>query len=906
MFSAEITPTHRFTLVSANLFRLVLVTALLVPLAACGGRRTASRESARPTVSSGLSGSDLSGQDASLRNTLEACARHGQADFPAAGLNYNAQRVLRKICAAPGTDAGLVQMAAEQLTRTKFSFAQVNAYEALAAMPGFSGGHVLPGLDAVSTLSFASSATFRNFAAMRGAAADQGLAIIPDLNAASPRANEAARAWFGIRGMDVETAMQGLPGLSDMGDKQARAFIAYAETPGMDPQTAIQGMDHLHRLDTVNLANARHLFKAGEVSGQEALSWLKNYFSQPVSRQEAIYDGLGTAQKTALLKGLYDGGEDAIWKINDLHAVTDSNGYEYSNARLNGMSAADLTYLFNRLDPVTRSRFSGQFAAGNRVGALRQATSAARVQAARDLTTANLYVVMAQGSELYDSSFRDIIVPVMKERIAQKNGGDLLRFLRHIDPENRYVSDFISSTAQKGKLTEFFPDDFVRQQEILTLVAGSAFKDPDSVLLFSATLSHLLKMLTPEARSHLIGLMERETRGPNSTTATLVRVVLQYYAQSYPELLGTGDRLRISRLLVQQGSVNLDRYQATPFAEWQQDGKIGSLSMYHPDDDGRQSFASNAALLMKAGYRLQASPEYSIGGTCDVSGGIDGMFSIMRRRHCAISFVKNVGGIRIVNTQFVYSGKDNQKELLKRFILSGDEMLAQRGHSYWRSEQIIEPLEELLKEELITAADLRRKQRFLSLGSCGGVKVYTTLTRLFEGSVDLLASIGTGLAMINDPYNKSFCEIAAGNAPHITWRQVAEQTAWIFASGRGQDYLQPGSLTAILHKILDESGVRGNIGRQDAAQRRQQERRWLPWGGGRDRQQSRQEAAGLEQARAERYRQPPAQRPARQEQYRQQMQRQWSRSDGPVYIPQAERERMRQEMRRIRQEEGAY
>ena len=132
-------------------------------------------------------------------------------------------------------------------------------------------------------------------------------------------------------------------------------------------------------------------------------------------------------------------------------------------------------------------------------------------------------------------------------------------------------------------------------------------------------------------------------------------------------------------------------------------------------------------------------------------------------------------------------------------------MLAQRGHSYWRSEQIVEPLEELVKEGLVTQADLRAKQRFLSLGSCGGVKAYTNLTRLFESSVDILATIGTGLALINDPYNKSFFEIIAANPSTISWKGVAQQTSFIFQGGRGQDYLQPGSLTAMLHKILDES-----------------------------------------------------------------------------------------------------
>ena len=144
-------------------------------------------------------------------------------------------------------------------------------------------------------------------------------------------------------------------------------------------------------------------------------------------------------------------------------------------------------------------------------------------------------------------------------------------------------------------------------------------------------------------------------------------------------------------------------------------------------------------------------------------------------------------------------------EMLRRFIHSRDEMLAQRGHSYWRSEQIIEPLTKLIKENKVTEYQLRDKQRFLSLGSCGGVKVYTTLTRLFAGSVDILATIGTGLALINDPYNKMFFEIIATNPATISWKTVAQQSSSIFQGGRGQDYLQPGSLTAILHKILDET-----------------------------------------------------------------------------------------------------
>jgi MFS family permease len=74
----------------------------------------------------------------------------------------------------------------------------------------------------------------------------------------------------------------------------------------------------------------------------------------------------------------------------------------------------------------------------------------------------------------------------------------------------------------------------------------------------------------------------------------------------------------------------------------------------------------------------------------------------------------------------------------------------------------------------------------------------------FNVFVVSLSAIGTGMAVINDPYNRNFFEVIASNPATITWKDLAEKSAFIFAGGRGRDYLQPGSLTAILHKILDE------------------------------------------------------------------------------------------------------
>jgi hypothetical protein len=738
---------------------------------------------------------------------------YGRTTIPR--LHYNGQRILRKICALPGVNFEYAKQVIELLGQERFTYEQVLTYEALVDIKTMDIQGGIAGLDTVKELSFDAGRSFRAFAGIQGVSAKQALGVIPMFSHMDNVNNRAAQAFFKISDMRVDAALKGLPSIIRLRNNQAKAAEAYAKIPSMNTEIMLDGLELLLKLYQDDAWNARCLFTNKSLTASEAWNWLVSYFALPTNIQEAQYDKLDPQQKTVLLQALYDGGTEVLWKINNLHAVTDANGYEISDSTMSGWSMQQLQAKYNELQPSVRARF-GSLAGASRaqaIGMLKQATSAARVQTARDLTVANAYAVMAQGSELYDSSFREIMVPVLLARVNSRNQGDLLSFLRAIDPGNLLVSDFISSCAQKGKLTAFFPTDPEKQKAILSLVADSAFHNEDSILLFSATLSHLLKALSPAARTHLITLMAENSEAENAVFSKLINVILQYYLQTSPELLGTTDRVLISRMIVRHGAVNLEQYQLTPFAEWKQDGRLGSVSMYHPDDDGRQSFVSNANMLLSNGYRLVVSEQYSIPPMTPafraetqrwIGSGLVSLFQAMRNRHFAIAFTKQVNGIQIVHTQFVYSDMENQMEMLRRFIHIKDEMLAQRGHSYWRSEQIIEPLTKLIEENKVTEFNLRDKHRFLSLGSCGGVKVYTSLTRLFASSVDILATIGTGLAMINDPYNKMFFEIIASNSSAITWKQVSQQSASIFRGERGQDYLLPGSLTAILHKILDE------------------------------------------------------------------------------------------------------
>jgi hypothetical protein len=739
------------------------------------------------------------------------------------GLDYNSRRLFRQISRADGIDFARSQQVWSLLLTTRLSYEQVLCYEQWSALPGVTIDQAIAALTEIKTLAYEAGRSFTLYVALSRVTPDHALKTIPLLNRLNDVQNQALQGLLSVQDISAEQGLDSLGRIARMHDHQARATGAFARLPGMTMARVKDATDLILLLNPDNAWNAGTLFRSTGMTPDEGWFWLVAYFANPTPIQEQQFRTLTDRQKDTLVRAMYTGGTELIWKINNLHAVTDWYGLEISNAELQGYSAKQVQGRFEMLSPQIRSRFGDRFyQAGSqaaRIALLKEATAADRMETARQLTTANIYALLAQGSELYDSSFRNILVPVLQEHINSNFTGNLLVFLKATDPGNHFVSSFIVSLAQKGKMTVFFPDNPREQEQILELVSESAFKDEDSVILFSATFMHLLEVLAPSARTFLLTRMIRQADTGAVTYARLIRVILQYYLEEFPELLGAGDKEMIAGLIARHGAVNLQLYQVTPFAEWKKDGELHSISVFHPDDDGRDSFLSNARTLLASGYRLTLSEDFTldslseqqlqqfrgqIRGAAGSGQNLAALFASMRQSPFAVSFVRTVNGVTIKHAAFVYSGKENQEQLMARFILGGAEMFAQRGHSYWRSEQITDPLDQLLKVGRLTDANLLAKQRFLSLGSCGGVKSYTHLNQMFMGHVDILATIGTGLANINDPYNKNFFEVIASKPSSISWKGVAGELAFIFQSGQGRDYLQPGSLPAIMHKILDE------------------------------------------------------------------------------------------------------
>ena len=683
-------------------------------------------------------------------------------------------------------------------------------------------------LEKLESLSYTAGRIVTAFELVDVVTAPELMQYVDRISKMSEPAGWAVKMFVELPGHSRETIARGIDMIEAMSEKQRWATDRCCKIKGMNAYKALQIMILLPGLSDTDAWNAMGLMKQ-DIDPETAHAWIEHYFSQDQERKEWLFFAQSPKEKALLLKGLAEASDYLTWKINDLHSVTDPRGMEISSAALKNGSVSFLTRIWKRLDVKVREKYKTSFFqalnGGKRnsaIAILRQATAKARVQAALDITTANIYILLSKGSELYDSSFRDILVPVLKDRIEKRFGLNLLQFLLDVDPENNHVSDFIISLAQRGKLAIFFPEDHGEQKKVLDLVIESAFQDENSLILFSATFMTLLETIGPETRTYLIGEMLSAIRRQDTVFTTQLRVILQYYIQYYSEFVDDVDRIRINMMMYEYGAIPLHWYTKTAFSEWKSDGMLSSLSVFHDDDDGRQSYLSNCRYLSKQGYRPRLSASYDLGSTAQVNGVVAGLlsrytkapsrvlqelFRIQVKNPLVLDWVKKINGLEVSHSVFVFQGEGIQQELLKQFLTGGHEMFAQRGHSYWRSEQLIEPISKLIESGEVTPEDLKKKQRFMSLGSCGGIRAYSELAKLFSNNVDILATVGTGKAVINNPYNRFLFETVAKAKGDLSWDEVADQSARIFKQGLGEDYLQPGSLPAILHKIMDQKAI---------------------------------------------------------------------------------------------------
>jgi hypothetical protein len=735
-------------------------------------------------------------------------------------LSYTRMRALRAFCTLEEIYAEEAIETLERLVFAPLSFEQVLIFETFAGLDGATVAKSWQLLELTSELDFTTMQTVAAISEIEGIGADALIALVRQTRALDDRGRWAAKALFAVDGIDRDAVRAGLRLLGIMTAEQRLSAEQSCLIKGMDRQTIMKILPQIASLSRNDSINSKGLFELETTTPDQALFWLHNYFNLPKTQEDKKFYTLSPEQRSILLASFDAAAGPHIRIINDLHAVTNRYGAEISTGTLAAGGPNMVIAHFSRLHPKARNSYQQKLDDAltqkkiyQAINVLKQATASARTQAARDLTTANIYILLARGSELYDSSFRDVLVPVLLARLNQTFNNNLLVFLKQTDPTNNHVSDFIISCAQKGKLTAFFPQDSEEQLAVLDLMARSAFQDEQSLILFSATFAALLEKLQPDARTYLLKKMIATIGEPDSTFSLQLRVILQFYYEKNPQLLSVTDHKLIRDLIGRYGSVDLSSYTATDFARWKADGRLSSLSVFQDDDDGRISYLSNSRNLVNNGYRLRLPETISLldpssslqaeARSLIAQGKTAALYRLSLSAPLIVEYYKTVNGIELSHAVTVYHDRATQRRLLKQFLTRGMEMFAQRGHSYWREEQLLEPMRELLQTGEIGRETIPDINRFLSIGSCGGIRIYSELNRLFDNTIDIFATVGTGKAVVNDPYNQRLFEIIAASPNHLSWDEVSVQLNPIFADGRGSDYLQPGSLPAILHKMMD-------------------------------------------------------------------------------------------------------
>jgi hypothetical protein len=746
-------------------------------------------------------------------------------------MGYTENRIFQALARLPHASSAQVPVFLDVASRYgNLRFSYVPLFDRFVALTGVRLADCRRLLVLLEETSFMQEQALTPLVGTQIASGEQFLRIVSKTLALTDTGLWAANGLFGQAGLSAPIADQALDLLAGMTNEQQRTAERYLRRHALELRRILSDLRGVGHLDGSNIFNFRALCTNENILAGELSQWLFGFFLLPLAEQQNVLQLMAGQKRKILLEAYQHAAVPIIWQINNLHSVTDPFGQEIGTTSLTKMSSDSLAELFSHLPEKARlpyaKGFNQSLTAGRRSAAiaeLRAATAAARRYTGEELTDVNLYVLLANGGEFYTSSFREIVAPILLARIKRDFQGQLLDFLRMTDADGRYVSDFVTNLAQKGMLVDYLPRGGDEQGRIVDLVADSALADESSLILFSATFANLLQTFVPEVRERLIEHLLQAAVNDDQHFSRQVRVILQYYFHTFPKLLSSEARDKIAVLLATLGEIDLQEYILTPFGEWRDDGRLASISTFAGDDDGWSSYVSYSRDLLSNGYSPAVSERYRLAAVDmekeeevartvgslrkSPTSSISTLFSFAIRQPLVIEWRKNVHGITISHGLYVFIDADHQQRLLEIFLREGDEMFAQRGHSYYRNSQLLSPLRTLLKEGKIDIELLGSKRRFVSLGSCGGIKAYSRINGIFQNNVDIFGTVGTGTAVVNNSFNRRLLEIGALPQPPRTWQQVEAQLGGDFGEGQASgEYIVPGSLPAILHKMSKQAG----------------------------------------------------------------------------------------------------
>ncbi|TKB08374.1 hypothetical protein [Desulforhopalus sp. IMCC35007] len=738
-------------------------------------------------------------------------------------LPYIQSRLLRSFCLLQNITSKDIDQFLLELQDITVPFEAAELFDLFIVLPAASAQEYSRLLTLIKDQPHATITMCKNLTSIREIDARQFIIAVEKavpLPASGQWALSAILATSQTRITDFE---QLLENLSQLSETQQWIMEKLVTTSSLKGDIALQTIAALQTLSTSAAINVMALLKSTILPADQTLHWLHKFFLLPTKEQEQIFSAFELQDKLSLLRIYGEGTINLIHEINRFHDITDGFGREISKTTLKSFSEKQLHELFARLHPEVKIQWSepyndavqaNNFTELSRI--LHQATQQSQQETVVELTSANLYVLLARGTQLYTSSFRNVLVPHFKKRLQDKNKGNLLYFLQNTDPTSIYTSSFITNLARRGQLAMFMPAENLKQFQLLDLVVKSAYASQSKVLHFSASFPELFATLQPQARSYFIEKTLEILQQDLPIRSDLIQLILQHYMAQ--KMIAPTDYQKIAAVIEKRGVIDTTPLNRVPFQDWLRDGRLSSLSIFQDDDDGYTSYISNNMALLHNGYAPGLSFEFSgenlsIATTDTIEKllgnmgakpyeALNQLFHLSSKSPIVIDWKKTVSKVEITHSTGIFQDNIRQLGLLQKFWDLGYEMYCQRGHSYWVGPQLQIPMESLKLDTALAKNKTLPEQHFLSLGSCGGMESYLELSQIFAGQVDILATVGTGKVTINNQYNRILFELAASH-PHLSsWNEVAQLTRPIFTETGGSDYLQPGSLPALLHKMI--------------------------------------------------------------------------------------------------------
>ncbi|MCI5130981.1 MAG: hypothetical protein D3904_05520, partial [Candidatus Electrothrix sp. EH2] len=276
-------------------------------------------------------------------------------------MDYNSQRITRRISMLPGANFTQCRDIWRELKGENVSYNKILAFEEWTRLPGAGMSLAVQVLRTIKGLTREEVKCLRAFLKVSDQRADAILALVPKIVPMKASGNFAARKMFTIRGLQVDRALDNLEFIDKFTEKQAWAYAAFVESRRMEAETATDALPLFQQLRDDAAWNMRTLIKKDKLNRNAAWRWLISYFAHPVHVQEKQYYRYDPPERTQLLNAFYAAGEELIWRINSLHAVSDQAGMEISSAALQAMPKKDLQELFNQLSQQTKVNYGGHF-----------------------------------------------------------------------------------------------------------------------------------------------------------------------------------------------------------------------------------------------------------------------------------------------------------------------------------------------------------------------------------------------------------------------------------------------------------------------------------------------------------------------------------------------------------------